>query len=154
MCPETWIFIVFSFSWTHHTFSSGKKLQIVIPRRLWAVCGLCRCCSASPTALAQLTSDQVTRGNKPRFRITIFSPFRTPGLRPYSEWKTQVGMSLDRLTWKAKNRTVLCRRVRIHRELVRLQRFHRITAPSLDENNTYHFDPYRWQVLLRLGSLL
>lgn len=65
----------FLFSWTHHTFSSGKKRQIVIPRCLWAVCGLCRCCSASPTALAQLTSDQVTRGNKPRFRITIFSLF-------------------------------------------------------------------------------
>lgn len=76
---ETWIFIVSSYSHTHliTRFPQGK-ITDCYSLRLWTVCGLCRCCSASSTDFAQLTSDQVTQGNKPRFRITIFSSFSVP----------------------------------------------------------------------------
>ncbi len=76
---ETWIFIVFFYSHTHLiTHFPPGKITDCYSLRLWTGCGLCRCCSASPTDFAQLTSDQVTRGNKPRFIITIFSSFSDP----------------------------------------------------------------------------
>lgn len=49
VCPDTWIFIVFSQKLISlHIFLRGK-LQIVIPPCLCTVCGLCRCCSVCVT---------------------------------------------------------------------------------------------------------
>lgn len=120
-----------------HIFLTGKLDCYSL--RLWTACGLCRCCRAS--GFAELTSRQVTQGNEPRLRITIFGSQRTQITDPRaatthcSEELKCAGSYTDRPTWRAKNRPALLRTISQYANTLSMKLSQELGCSTLNNND-------------------